>query len=151
MYHEVSNIVCFQTFSVKCKGKQFAQKIYVFQGPCGKMHLFYNFTDITKFMILFYLQRLGAEHHFFKSLKIKFRKTVTFFCCKFYVFIQYLFCFVFLLETDRKWKNQNCCCLGNSIPQKMIFVPTIQVKNCGKSVISSSQKCNFSGEGKNIS
>ena len=34
-----------------------------FGGPSRKMDVFYNFTDITKFMILFHLQRPAAEGH----------------------------------------------------------------------------------------
>ena len=60
VYPVVSNIVCFFTFSVKRK-ENYLQKIYIFAGPCGKCIFSYNFTDITKLMILFYLQRLGAE------------------------------------------------------------------------------------------
>ena len=72
MYHEVSNIVCFWTFSVKHIENDLHRKYSFFgRGPCGKYILFYNFTDITKFMILFHLQRLLAKRHvqFFSIIK----------------------------------------------------------------------------------
>ena len=61
MYHEVSEIVCFWTFSVKRKEMIFIENMF-FGRPCGKCIFTYNFIDKTKFMILFHLQRLGAEH-----------------------------------------------------------------------------------------
>ena len=45
-------------------GQQAAVRLEAGAGP-GKMHLFFNFTDITKYMILFHLQKLGAERRNF--------------------------------------------------------------------------------------
>ena len=53
--------------------------------PFEKCIFFYNFTDITKFMVLFHLQRLGAENKvscFSNVWKMKCRKRFCFFFFK---------------------------------------------------------------------
>ena len=60
MHHEVSHRVCFLTFSVKRKENDLQRK-YTFWGALGKCIFSYNFTDGTKFMILFHVQRVGTE------------------------------------------------------------------------------------------
>ena len=63
MYHKVSNIGCFWTFSVKLKENDFYRKYRLLGGPAEIYLLQFNFTDRTKLMIFFHLQRLGAERH----------------------------------------------------------------------------------------
>ena len=135
----------FQDFSVEQR-KQFTQKIQAFRGSYRKCIFSNNFMDRTKLMILIHLQRLGAEHHWSFLLnycKIKFRKRFFKILCL-YIF----FLCVFLLETDGKWKNYACTGLGNSIPQKIMFLSTIQVKNCGRRCIFSRKSAIFQEKGK---
>ena len=102
-------------------------KIYVFRGPCGKCIFSYNFTDRTKLMILFYLQRLGAQHSelcFFNFWKIKWRKKFLNFFSKILCFFQLLvvLCYIFM-ETDGKiifWRSLLCWQL-NSLQNYVCF------------------------------
>ena len=150
MYHEVINIVCFQTFPVK-QIKRFAQKIYVFRGPCGKCIFSHNFTDRTKLITLFHFQRqVGAQRkisHFsnYGKIKIKctkiykknFFKILCFYAivCGFGLFLSENNLIIIFLET--------AALVGNKIPCKMMHVSTIQVKNCGRRYIFCSQKLTF--------
>ena len=61
--HEFPSKVCFETFSEKRKENELHRKYTLFRGFCRKAIFSYNFTDITKFMILFHLQWPGAERH----------------------------------------------------------------------------------------
>ena len=60
MYHEVSHIVCFETFSVKLKENHLLRKYKIFGGPDENLS---SPTHRTQFMIVFHLQSLGAERH----------------------------------------------------------------------------------------
>ena len=110
-----SLFLCFFCKSVKHKENDLHTNIG-FLGSCRKS-IFYNFTEKTKFMIVFHLQSLAAERHrqhFLNFWKIKFK---IFF---FYIFFQnYTFLcrffnvlYFFLLETDLKQKSYSFGCLG---------------------------------------
>ena len=79
MYHEVSHIVCFETFSVKQKEHNLARKYRIFGGPAENLSSTISQIEqnssisFTKAFILYFLkilvclQSLGAEchrHHF---------------------------------------------------------------------------------------
>ena len=86
--------------------KRFAYKIYVLGVPCGKC-IFYNFADRTKFVILFHLQRLGAEHYsfsFFKLLKNKIYKIILIFLFANGTFL-YNICFLFCCFYFKQMEN----------------------------------------------
>ena len=123
MYHKVLHIVCFQTFSVKRKENDLHRKYFLGRGPCEKCIFSFNFTDRTKLMILFHLQRLGADHkvfHFLNFLKMKCRKRFDFFL------LNITFSCDFFFTGNRiKQKNRNLCCVGNSISFKMMFVSVL--------------------------
>ena len=61
--HVFPSKVCFDTFSEKRKENDLYLNYMLLGGPAEKPISSYNFTDITKFIILFHLQWLGAERH----------------------------------------------------------------------------------------
>ena len=63
--------------------------------------------------------------------------------------LHFFVCVVFfLLERDRKRKNDECDGLGNPIPYKMMFVLATYVKNCERRCILSGKSEIFQGDGK---
>ena len=99
-------------FLGKTQRKRFGWKIQVFRVSCRKCISASNFTDTTEYMILFYLQKLGAGRH---------------------------------IHIIGNAKNYECDGLGNSIPNKMMFVSASQVKTCERRCIFSGQCAIFQG------
>ena len=65
MYHEVLNIVCFKTFSVKHKENDLHRKYTLFEGPAENLSspTISQIEQKIVVMIVFHLQSLGAECH----------------------------------------------------------------------------------------
>ena len=87
---------------------------------------FYNFTYRTKFMIIFYLQRLGAQRselRFFNFRKIKYKKKVFLF---FQVFFNCLwFCVIFLWKQIKNNFLEFATLLAIKFPTKWwVFQPS---------------------------
>ena len=155
MYLKVSNIVCLKTFSVKRKEYDLHRQ-YTFLGRISRKCIFsYNFTARTKFMILFHLQRLGAQRcnpRFFNFWKIKCRKWSWIFIfqiLRFYAIV----CGFVLFFFRNKWKIifgrlQRYWQL-NSIQNDVWFNHLGQ--KLRENIHFLQPKVNFSGEGKNTS
>ena len=116
-----------------------------FFGVCRKCIFSFNFTDRTKFMILFHLQRLGSQRRelrCFNFWKIKCRKKV-------YIFFKILrfcaiVCVFFLMKTDVKLHLR--CRQLNSIQNDMCFNHLGQ--KLWEKIHFLQPKVYFSGEGK---
>ena len=78
----------FLEFFVKRKENDLQRNYRLFGSPAENLFS-YNFTDGTKLVIVFHLQRLGPEHHrrFLNFCKLKFRKYFTIFSLTFHVFM----------------------------------------------------------------
>ena len=110
-----------------------------------KMYLlqFHRYNKIYDF-ISFTKTRHGAQSFpFFEFKKNKRFKKI---CIFFYILSFHTFFFWKQVESE----NRKLCCVGNSIPHKMMFVSTIQVKYCGRRYISCSQKLTFQEKGKTL-
>ena len=122
LYRAVLNIVCFETFSEKRKENELHGKHTLF-GVLQETISSYNFTDLTKFMILFHLPWLGAKSKILvcEFLKNKnFKRKLNFFLQK-NAFFAYCF-FVLHVFTGKRSNIQKAVCdgLGNSISYKMM-------------------------------
>ena len=150
MYQEVLNIVCFQTFSVKRKENDLHKNIR-FQGACEKCIFSYNFTDRTKFMFLFHLQRLGAQRRdsrFFQFSKNKMQKKIFFFS-KIYVLCNFCgFVLFFIWKHMENIFSEIAALLAIKFPKNNLCFNHLRQKLWEK-IHFLQPKVNFSGEGKN--
>ena len=101
--------VCFETLKNVKETKRIAWKIYAFRGSCRKP-ISCNFTDISKFMILFHLPWLGEQsitYWFANFWKIKIEKQINFFSSKKLIFLLVLHIF-----TGKRLNIQKVVCDG---------------------------------------
>ena len=87
-----------------------------------------------------------SQAAFFKCLKNKIWKNIFIFFPNFHVFMQILY-FLYWKQMENK-KKYACSGVGHSIPYKMMFVSTIQIKNCGRRQISYRKSVTFQENGK---
>ena len=144
MYHEVSHIVCFQIFSVKCKKKMICIENIGFLGVLEKIYLLLQFHRQSKINYCISFEKPWSRLSQAAFLKIQNKIQKNIFKTFPYFSHFYAYFVVFLLETDEKQKkntpvfNSFVCFnhLGQKLWEKIDFLQ---------------KKCNFSGEGKNIS
>ena len=145
MYHEVQNIVCFQIF-YKTK-KMICVENIGFLGVLQKIYLLPQFHRQNKIDDCISFTKpwsRASQAAFLKKFKNKIYKNIFTFFSKILCFHAYFLMFCIFFNRNR-WKTKNYTCGGleHSIPHKMMFVSTIQVKNCGRRQISNRKSVTF--------
>ena len=149
MYHEVLNIVCFQTFSVKHK-ENYLHRKYKLLGVLQKICLlqFHRQNKIDDCISFTKLWSRASQAAFSKFKKNTIQKNIL---NNFFLLFMFLFIFfnvLYFFYWKQIEKKYACLCVGHSIPYKMMFVLTIFVKNCGRRQISCRKSVTFQEKGK---
>ena len=154
MYHEVLHIVCFATFSVKCKENDLHRKYRLLRGPAKNVSSIISQIEQNLWLYFIYkaLDQSVTGGIFRNFWKINFRKiflkNVPHLSHFYAYFIK--FCIFF---TGNRWKTKKIQLLGSrafsSLQNDVCFNHLGQ--KLWEKIYFLQKKCNFSGEGKNTS